>query len=227
MADIRGFVGNRTAVRQSVQDGAVIGIRTSRDGSPITLPWVQALVFEGRVFGINAGSVTTPVAGHTGIDADQPEMAVRIPDGTDALPLYACITIETGSTTLGVGGAMIAVSNIDVGAGTSTSATPFNLHIGNPRASAATCAITYSGNGTDPLTAGNFHEIMRQSFALDSDAATSGFAIPRLEWSAARHQNAPVIVDAGTLLAYVEHAANAPSYYGTLQWAEFTEGDIS
>lgn len=205
--------------------GSIKNMKGTRDGALSVAPWYQVLVTEGRVFGIHAGSVTTPLAGHTGADADQPEAAIRIPDGTVGMPIFANITIETGSTTLGVGGIMLAVSNIDVGAGTSTAATPFNLRIDNPRATAASAAVAYTGNGTDPLTAGNFLELARQGFILDADAATTGIVGARLAYSA--HQNVvPLIYDAGSFLAYVEHANNAPSWFGQFAWAEFSEDEI-
>lgn len=223
-----------TAYLRALQEGVTrpgadtgyVAWRGLRDGTGIIVPWFQALVFEGRVFGVHIGSVTTPISGHTAIDADQPEAAVRVPDGTEALPLFLSATVETGSTTLGVGGLMFAISNIDVGNGTSTAETPFNLRIDNPVATAVTARSAYTGNGTDPLTAGNFLELARQGYLLDSDAATSGFAVPRLQWSI-QNAIAPVIVDAGSLLFYAEHANNAPSVYASLVWVEFTEGTLT
>lgn len=225
MSDIR-LDTTATSPTRVTGSGGLRLARGTRDGAIFSAPWIQALVFEGRVFGINAGTVTTPIAGHVAVDADQPEAAVRIPDGTVGIPLYLTATVETGSTTLGVGGLMFAVSNIDVGNGTSTAATPFNLRMDNLVATAATARTAYTGNGTDPLTAGNYIELDRQSFALDSDAVTSGFWIPRLTWSAQGNGLTPVVMDAGSILFYAEHANNAPSVYGTLVWAELSETDL-
>ena len=224
MVDIRLTAQQESVAR--VADGAYVSQRALRDGAAIYAPWVQALVFEGKCFGIHVGSVTTPIAGHVAVDADQPEASVNIPDGTEAMPLFLTATCETGSTTLGVGGLMFAVSNILTGAGTSTTATPFNLRIDAPIATAASAYVAFTGNGTDPLTAGNFLELGRQSFILDSDAATSGIIGARIALSALERPM-PVIVDGGSLLFYAEHATTAPSVFATMLWAEFTEGTLT
>lgn len=220
---MRGFVQQQNVNRGA--DGSFAGLRMTRDGSPIVIPWMQALVLEGRVFAANFGTITTPIAGHTAVDADQPEGAVRVPDGTIGIPLYLTGTVETGSTTLGVGGVMFAVSNIDVGNGTSTAVTPVNMRLDAPIAVASTVRSAYTGNGTDPLTAGNFIELDRQGFILDSDAATSGFVVPRLVWTVG-DSPFPVVADAGSILFYAEHANNAPSVYGAAIWAELSESAV-
>lgn len=204
-----------------VSNGARVGARGLTDGSLVAAPWYQALVFEGRCFGIHAGSVTTPIAGHAAIDADQPEAAVWFADGTAAIPLYISMTQETGATTLAQGGMMCAVSNIAVGAGTSTAATPFNLNMfSTGYTTGATAAVAYTGNATDPLTAGNFLELTRVSSVIDADAATSGIIPPVLRWSAT-DGIAPVIQDIGSILAYGEAAAN--TLFATIMWAELPE----
>ena len=203
-------------------DAAWRGARGLRDGAQIVVPWYQALVFEGRVFGMHAGSITTPIAGHAAIDADQPEAAVWFADGTAGLPLYIHAAQETGATTLAQGGLMCAISNIAVGAGTSTAFTPFNLKLTSTGyTTGATAAHTYTGNGTDPLTAGNFLELRRASSVIDADAATSGIIPPVLEWSVGMAFVAPIIEDIGSILLYGEAAAN--TLFGTIIWAELPE----
>ncbi len=201
-----------------------VGARGLRDGALVTAPWFQALVFEGKVFGIHAGSVTSPIAGHAAIDAAQLEAAVRVPSGSVMLPLSVRMAQETGATTLAQGGMMCAVSNIDVGAGTSTTATPFNLNLNTPTSTVCSAAVAYTGNGTDPLTAGNFLELARVSSVIDADAATSGIIPPTLKWSALE-DIAPLITSVGSLLAYGEAAAN--TIFATLLWAEFDHSDFS
>ena len=193
-----------------------------RDGTSIQLPWYQALVFEGRVFGIHAGSITSPIAGHAAIDADQPEAGAWFADGTAAIPMYISATNEAAGTTLAQGGMMCAVSNIAVGAGTSTAVTPFNLNMTSTGiTTGATAAQAWTMNGTDPLTAGNFLELARVGTHLDLDAGTSGIVMPVLRWSVTDGAVAPLIQDIGSILLYGEAAAN--TLYGTLIWAEIPE----
>ena len=197
----------------------------TRDGAGIVIPWFQALVMEGRCFGMHAGSVTTPIAGHAAIDADQPEAAVWFADGTAGIPLSIRAAMETGATTLAQGGMMAAISNIAIGAGTSTAFTPFNLNLtAAGYTTGATAALAYTVNGTDPLTAGNFLELARASAVIDADAATSGIIPPTLEWSVAREGIAPIIQDIGSILCYGEAAAN--TLFATILWAEIPESAL-
>jgi hypothetical protein len=222
VSDARVFAKQLSVSRAA--DGNYTGARALRDGTQVFANWVQALVFEGLVFGIHAGSVSTPIAGHAAIDADQPEVAVRVLSGAAVLPLSVRMAQETGATTLAQGGMMTAVSNIDVGAGTSTAATPFNLNLNTPTSTAVSAATAYTGNGTDPLTAGNFLELARVSSVIDADAATSGILPPTLKWSALE-DIAPLITQVGSFLAYGEAAAN--TLYATLIWAEFNHSDMA
>jgi hypothetical protein len=220
MADMYGEAKQLNVGRSG--EGTSVKFRMLRDGSGVVVPWYQALVFEGRVFGIHAGTVTTPIAGHAAIDADQPEAAVFFADGTAAMPMFINAAMETGSTTLAQGGMMCAVSNISVAAGTSTAATPFNLNMTSTGVTTgATAAVAYTGNGTDPLTAGNYLELARVSAVVDADAATSGIVPPVLEWSVAKNGVAPLIQDIGSILLYGEAAAN--TLFGTIVWAELPE----
>lgn len=199
--------------------------RGLRDGAGIVVPWMQALVFEGRVFGMHAGSITTGIAGHASVDADQPEYAIRVPDGTELMPLFLRAETQSFETTLGIHGVMWAISNIDVGAGTSVAGNIVNLRLDAPVATACTGLHTYSANGTDPLTAGNFVELGREAGNFDSDAATSGIKGLTLELNAGR-MPMPVIVDAGSLLGYGEGGTGANFFFHGI-WAEFTEGSLT
>ncbi len=201
-------------------EGSGKAFRTLRDGSQVVVPWQQALVFEGRVFGIHAGSVTTPIAGHAAIDADQPEAAVYLAaTGTAMIPIFITAAQETGGTTLATGSMMCAVSGINIAIGTSTVATPFNLKMVSVGVSVvAAAAVAYTGNGTDPLTAGNYLELQRITTQIDSDAATTGFMANRMEWNAVGGFLSPAVEDIGSILLYDEAAAN--TFFSTIIWAE-------
>ena len=143
-------------------------------------------------------------------------------DGTAAIPVSIRGAQETGATTLAQGGMMCAVSNISVAAGTSTAVTPFNLNMTSAGiVTGATCAQAYTGNGTDPLTAGNYLELARVSSVIDADAATTGIVPPSLSWNIGESVAAPLIQDIGSLLFYGEAAAN--TLYVQMIWAELPE----
>ena len=219
MADDRVFAQQINVGRST--DGIYVAKRGLRDGAAIVVPWIQALVFEGRCFGVHFGDITTPIAGHAAIDADQPDGAVYFAaTGTSVLPLRIAAAMETGATTLAQGGMMCAVSNINVGAGTSTSRTANIINLKQTSVGitgAAAAAQAYTGNGTDPLTAGNFLELERVSAVIDADAVTSGIIPPVLRWDA-NEGVAPLLEDICSILLYGEAAAN--TLFGSMLWAE-------
>ncbi len=138
------------------------------------------------------------------------------------IPIFITAAQETGATTLAQGGMMCAVSGINVAAGTSTVVTPFNLKMVSVGVSVvAAAAVAYTGNGTDPLTAGNFLELKRVSSVIDADAATSGLIPPVLEWAAGTAVACPLVEDIGSILLYGEAAAN--TLFGTILWAELAQ----
>ena len=195
--------------------------RGTGDGSLFVAPWYQSLVFAGKVYYANAGSVSTGIAGHAAADADQPEIAVRVLGSQEVLPLHLRASTESFETTLGIHGVMYAASVIDVGVGTSTlfsgssasaDGKAINMRMDFPSGSAAQVRHTYSANGTDPLTAGQFMELGRESGNFDSDAATSGIKGLSMTLSAFT-QPMPVIRDVGSLVGYGEGGTTANFYF--------------
>ncbi len=199
-------------------------LRGTRDGAPIMLPWHQALVMAGVVFSAGAGSVSTPIAGHAAIDADQPELAAYFATGVAVIPLSGRMAMETGAATLATGGMLIAHSNINVGIGTSTAVTPVNQNQLFSVATRGAAAAAYTGNGTDPLTAGNFTDLARASSVIDADAATSGIIPPTLKWTC-MDDLVPILGLACSFLAYGEAAGN--TLFATLVWAELDESQFT
>lgn len=226
MSDLRVYTA-QTTVSRSATDSKLVYGRGTRDGSLFTAPWLMGLVMEGKVFGINAGAVTTAIAAKAAIDADQPEMAVyTAADTTVLLPVHLWATLESGSTTLGIHGVQLAISNISVAAGTSTAATPLNMNLSSANVAGAAARVAYTGNGTDPLTAGNYQILKHSGGVIDSDAATSGVPfMPSAEFKFGDSMWAPIVANTGSILGYGEGVAGAV-FWGGMVWAEFTEAEI-
>lgn len=224
MSDIRGYAGQATS--QSAVDGGLVGLRTTRTGELFVAPWKLALVMAGKVFNTQAGVVTTGIAGHATIDADQPEFAIRAAaDTLVILPLRLQAVLQTGETTLGIAELMWAYSNIDVANGTSTAtATALNQNLSSSAAASAVTRHTYSGNGTDPLTAGNYFELARVAANIDSDPATSGIHGLRCLWVA--DGDVPcILARTGSIVGYNGTGTAANGFF-TAEWAEFTQAMI-
>lgn len=225
MSDVRVYTAQST-VSRAATDGKLVAARGLRDGALVAAPWELALVMEGKVFGASAGTVTTGIAGHATADADQPEVAIRLTtDAVVVLPLFLEAGTQSFETTLGIHGVFYAVSNIDVGNGTSTALTPQNMALYSANATTVTARHTYSGNGTDPLTAGNFTELGRAAGNFDSDAATSGILGLRLVLNAAKDA-LPLCASTGSIVGYGEGGTTA-NFFFNMRWAEFSSTEMS
>lgn len=224
MSDLRVYAQQSTISRTT--DGNLVGMRGLRDGTALYAPWELALVMEGKVFGANAGTITTGIAGHATADADQPEFAIRAAaDTLVILPLYLEAGAQSFETTLGIHSVFWAISNIDVANGTSTGITPINLNLSSSTAVSATVRSAYTGNGTDPLTAGNFFELTRAAGVFDSDAATSGVLGLKAVWSSKQDAGIPILARTGSIVGYGEGGTTA-NFFFTAKWAEFTQAQI-
>ena len=225
MSDLRFYAGQSTISRVA-SDTRLVGARSTRDGALFTAPWELALVMEGKVFGTQAGTVTTGIAGHATIDADQPEFAIRAAaDTLVIIPLRLLALAQSFETTLGIHELMWAASNIDVANGTSTAtAVAMNYNMSSSNAATAVTRHTYSANGTDPLTADNHIELVRNAGVFDSDAATSGITGLQALWCA-RDNIAPVLARTGSIVGYGGGGTTA-NFFFQAAWAEFTQAEI-
>ena len=84
MTDLRVYAKQTDVGRQ--RDDTWVNLRASRDGSPIVLPWYQALVLEGRAYQIGNDPGTELTVMTTYADTSK-TLYVDIPDGTAAIPL--------------------------------------------------------------------------------------------------------------------------------------------
>src|SRR3990167_8438223 len=70
-----------------------------KDGSTVSVPWVQAMVLKGRVFHAYVGSATTPVTLDASYAATDPDISLDVPDGTAIIQLMVRVIIEAYGTT--------------------------------------------------------------------------------------------------------------------------------
>ena len=212
---MRAYVGAKTPGRHTA-DGSQLGIRALREGSISVADFLVGAGYEGRIFGVNAGSVGTPIASAatTAIAAQRPMAWVRVPDGTLIIPLYASIVVEsTGATTQGE--IAMATSQNDVGNGTSTAITPVSLNAAAPKTTNCTARRSSTGDCTAET---NLHEVTRWSFAASA-------VDQRFTWTF-KDSGVPLILrGAASWLVYI--GGNAVNSFTSLIWVELPEEDAN
>lgn len=205
--------------------------RASRDGSLYSVPWKQGLAFEGRVYHVDVGAVSTPIVGGgngTVIDLEQPEFALSIPSGTSIMPLRALVVTKEPATQsdADVVEHLIAVDRTQtVNAGTSTTETIFNFRTDNGYSSLCTARSAYTGDMTVPSTPTLGIELVHGLWTAEVASAVA------VSWTNMttlyEPDTAPIIVGPASLYIYWGGTV-ATSGFASIEWAEFvTTVDIT
>ncbi len=75
-------------------DGTKRTVRATADGSIFTAPWVIANLFDGRLFSVNVGTVTSPVTSAGAVDVAVPDVHIQIPRGVKFIPLHVNVSLD-------------------------------------------------------------------------------------------------------------------------------------
>ncbi len=220
MAEARIYAAQESVGRTS--DGEYIGLRGTRDGALIALPWIQACIWEGLGFSVGYGAAanedTDPgTFGAGGADLDEFDMLQTLPanGSVGIIPILFKPVFEDIGTVLAVDILLCYGSGGIVGAN-SVSQTPVNLRSDSNNTSACTVAGLGDDGGT-VITIGSY--IYREGGTHLTGIADTPATLLNLEWSAQKVGYAPVIVGASRQVAAFL-ASQAGTGYITYQWLE-------
>jgi hypothetical protein len=203
-------------------DGALKGLRGTRDGSAIFANWVQSLILEGRGFGAGIGllSAAEALPNAQVITTLRPTLWIDVPDGTAIVPFFAAFQVEdTGGdaaleATLGLHGTA-------PGAGTSDSADYGPVALRSDAPIASNCSAYQEATGdvsSDPNV-----EVWRVWKSEDNAAAPATSAGDSFEW---RPKRFPVVVGAGGISLTIGGDL-IPIVSAQIQWVEIPESAIT
>lgn len=214
------FLTGVSSVSRKTADDVLVTGRATRDGALFTADWVDGLILEGRVFGANLGTLTSPATFSGAMVATEAEFVVDIPDGTIGIPLSIEFVLSTGTTGLSE---VCAVASSTLAVGTAgTSLTPYSLRLDQPISSVATVwGALDSGGNTSPYS-GNYLEFFRDGYG--TDPSVTGTPPPVYRWSAKESGFFPLIVDGGSITIFAGEAASTG--FITVTWAELPESYI-
>lgn len=209
-----------------VSDGAVVALRAFRDGSPIVMPWVQALVLEGRVHQVTVGSLTTPVGDGTVMVLARPMLTVGAPAGISMIPLSVRISLL--NQLLDTDGdeceAMISIDRISqITGGAATAEVIFNLRTDKTSSSQVLARSVYTADATPTPVLGIELAHLQRRGDIQGVAATSYWTEANLIYDP---ETKPIIVGPGTLL---EHHGGTTAVLGFVSavWAEFSSNILT
>ena len=214
MVDLRLSAGVTPA--RATDDDKKLLVPGLRDGALITADWTLARALEGKVYTVQIGSATTPVAGDV-YDADQPFLALDVSTGYAAVLLSIQVYIEAASAALNE---MFAeTSDVKVGAGSSTAITPVNHKTDGAAAAGTTAYGAYTGNGT---AAANGIEFWRDG---DPDIQAAGSNV-KFSWSW-REMGPIVLVNTSAMLLHFGSGGADPTGFAKVTYAELVSTDVS
>ncbi len=215
MSNMRVRVKQNTPTR--FKDDSWVELRGLRDGSPIVMPWYQALVLEGRAYQATASGVAAEVVTAAFVTTSR-ELFVDIPDGTAAIPLKVEGSFAVVDGTLVEAYAYVALSLNGTG-GSDTEVTPRNLRVDSPNTSGANAGAAASSKVA--VVAGT--EIFLSTHApVTLDLGGKDLNQKLIDWSIGLHDHAPVLLDAASI-NLVLHDPNVGTGRGDIAWAEFSE----
>lgn len=215
MASIIVNAAERGSISRA-SEGAQLQLRGSRDGALFTASWYEAHALEGRIFGANMGTVTTPLT-FLVTAANRPDAWVRVPDGTMIIPLSVNVALEAFAGT--VTEIDLRTARNDIGNGTSSDASivPQSLHTGNPYASvcvARQLATADTTAETSPMSI--YRRTIPTANAAGNDLAGS-LLIDR------SMMGYPVLVGPATLELFIAATTTQATGFVVMHWMEFVE----
>ncbi len=219
MTDVR-VKPQQQSVSRANDGGGWVAWRSLRDGAGIVVPWVTALILEGRCFAADAGKVDSLLTIMTTYADTSKTIFVDVPDGTAMIPLQANFTF--GATGGAIDYAKLFVSETLNGVGgTETLITPRNLLLGETSPATTATAAHTASSAVDTVTG---TEVTLLSWYVGQDLDAVGIS-PVLYWSCAE-SGATCIGLNGSSFNLACFCNTSGTGCGQLIWAELPESAI-
>lgn len=199
-----------------VSEGAQLQARGTRDGALFVADWYEAHALEGRIFGANFGSVTTPLT-FLVTAANRPDMWVRVLDGTMILPLVETVALEAFAGTDTEIDIRLAQNDIGNGTSTAASVAPTSLRTDAPISS--NCAARHLATAD---TTAETNPISLWRFTINTASAAGNDNAAKVTVTRAM-MGYPVAVGAATWETFVAATTTQADGYGIKTWVEFAE----
>jgi len=196
-------------------DGKKDAVWSTLDSALITVPYLQALVMDGRVFHARVGSASTAIT----LDADwantDPDISMDVPAGITVIPLVVRVEYDAFGTD-DLAETMTLCSNTLAAASAGTKFTSVNYRLRHTRGSA--CSV-YVGPTVTNGYAGNYYELYRNGYqhAKTMEAANAGVPSSFL-WTYKKDGTAPLLEGNASMATWA--VSEAATGYIHWVWAE-------
>ena len=218
MSEIR-VVGSTVPTR-GTSDGGFMSPRANREGVIATMDHMDMLAREGRVFGANMGSVTTPLT-FLVTAANRPDAWIRVPSGTTIFPISAIVALEdfAGTDTE----VDVRIAQNDIGNGTSSAADVGPRTLRTDATITSNCVARQLATGdttaeTNPLSV--YRTTVNTANAAGNDLAGRVVA-------ERRHMGYPVLVGPASLEVFVAASTTQATGFVVITWGEVPSTSVA
>jgi len=199
-----------------------------KDGAAISLPWLQALVLEGRCFTATVGTLSTGIVGGgngTVPELAEPEFVIGVPAGAVILPFRIavqgnCANAVADHDVLEVIIAAMLGTAYD-GTGTATTEVAYNLRTDNPKASLCSVKSAFTADITIAPVA--TIDLARTEVHVD---ATSAIALGTIVVDCLYQPTVVPFIVGPAILFGMWGGTTAVTGYAQLYWAEFAKSEL-
>jgi len=222
---------SQSSVKRGKEDGFK-NARMMRDGTISIIPWIEALVLEGKVYGAAPGATALGVAagsfGAGAIDTDEFDYLQTVPATVAVKPIYIRVCLVTIGTAAEAGYHAFWGAAGVTGAN-SVAVTPHNLLTNSTNTSACTVSTLGDDGGTTFVPAGLIARdvVMGITPNITATTAIGSTFIPA--WSAASAGYSPTITGLVSPGRQISIWANAQAAAGYIHhvFAEFDIDEIA
>ena len=196
-------------------DGKKDAVWSTLDSALITVPYLQALVMDGRVFHARVGSSSTAIT----LDADwantDPDISLDVPAGTTVIPLVVRVVLDAFGTD-DLCEIITLCSSTLAAASAGTKFTSVNYRLRHTRGSA--CSV-YVGPTVTNSYAGNYFELSRDTY-MHVQTMSAGEAGPpnTFLWTYKKDGAVPLLEGNASMATWA--VSEAASGYIHYVWAE-------
>lgn len=223
--------GRSAVIPSRVLEGVNNDAWSGRDGALVSMPWVDALVLEGRCFTFTVGTLSTAITGGgngTVLDLDQPEFLISVPAGTVIRPLKIAVQTNCPAaiTDNDISQILVCIDRASAwnADGTYTAETAYNMRTDNPRLCSCSCASAFTADMLASSGSDTVHHIDLVRKECKAEVAANGEVVYNFDLDY-EPKVAPFIVGPALVTGYWGGTA-AVTGYAQIVFAEWAKSEL-
>lgn len=213
MTDLRVYVAQDTL--EAAGEGTWVAAKASKMGYQVVMDWYTQMALEGRIYQVQAGTVTTPLTGDIDVTDTKAEMCADAATGYTIIPTCLRAILESHS-----GGTLSEITAKSAAAISTAGAVfvPLPLYTGGV-AAATTARVAAAGGVT---VAAELATTTRRHFYNQMTAVSDGRVFADKEF-----RGGPVLAGPACFYVQVTAVTAGPVYFADFDYVELPTASVS